>query len=375
MNVNEYPFCVKGEIGINLYFNGLAVPVICSRLKGQRIDVAREHFDFIKGVNISNTEVDDSREIDILIGSDYYWTVVNGEIQRCTENGLVAISSKLGWIFSGPIKEGLETITAANLVTHVMKVGIEINDECEISKKIDKFWELDSMGVVPNESSVYDKFVENIELKDERYQVRLPFKENHPFIEDNYSLSLNRLMKLKSKLSSQPEVLKEYNDVITNQLQLGIIERIESTGEIGRVTYLPHRAVIREDKHTTKIRVVFDASAKNKGPSLNDCLYKGPCLNPLLFDMLIRFRIHNIAITADIQQAFLQISVHPEERDYLRFLWFDDVFKDKPNVIKYRFNRVIFGATCSQFLLNGDLEQYLNNMIPCLLRKYRNVST
>ena len=69
-------------------------------------------------------------------------------------------------------------------------------------------------------------------------------------------------MKLKSKLSSQPEILKEYNDVITNQLQLGIIERIETMGEIGRVMYLPHRAVIHEDKH--KVREVFDASAKNK---------------------------------------------------------------------------------------------------------------
>ena len=284
MNVNEYPFCVKSENGIKLYFNGLAVPVICSRLNGQRIDVAREHFDFIKGVNISDTEVGDSREIDILIGSDYYWTVVNGEIQRGTENGLVAISSKLGWIFSGPIDEGLETITVANLVTHVMKVEIESNDDNEISKKIDKFWELDSMGVMPNESSIYEKFVEKIEMRDDRYQVKLPFKEKHSFIEDNYTLNLNRLMKLKSKLSCQPEILNEYNDVITNQLQLGIIERIETMGEIGRVTYLPHIAVIREDKHTTKVRVVFDASAKNIGPSLNDCLYKGPCLNPLLFD-------------------------------------------------------------------------------------------
>ena len=90
-----------------------------------------EHFDFIKGVNISDTEVSDCREIDILIGSEYYWTIVNGEIRRSTENSLVAISSKLGWIFSGPIDERLETITAANLVTHVMKVGIEINDDCE----------------------------------------------------------------------------------------------------------------------------------------------------------------------------------------------------------------------------------------------------
>ena len=72
--------------------------------------------------------------------------------------------------------------------------------------------------------------------------------------------------------------------------------------------------------------------------------------------MLIRFRIYNIAITADIQQAFLQISVHPDERDYLQFLWFVDVFTDKPNVIKYRFNRVIFGATCGAIKIH--LEQY-----------------
>ena len=98
MNVNEYPFCIKGENGIKLYFIELAVPVICSRLNGQRIDVAGEHFDFIKGVNISETEVGDSRERDILIGSDYYWTIVNGEIRRGMKNDLVAVSSKLGWI-------------------------------------------------------------------------------------------------------------------------------------------------------------------------------------------------------------------------------------------------------------------------------------
>ena len=66
-----------------------------------------------------------------------------------------------------------------------------------------------------------------------------------------------------------------------------MIERVESRGGVGEVTYLPHRAVVRENKSTTKVRIVYDASAKNKGPSLKECLYKGPCLNPLLYDILL----------------------------------------------------------------------------------------
>ena len=60
---------------------------------------------------------------------------------------------------------------------------------------------------------------------------------------------------------------------------------------------------------------MYDASAKNKGLSLNESLYKGPCLTPLLFDVLLRFRAHDIALTADIEKAYLQISVTESERD------------------------------------------------------------
>ena len=192
---------------------------------------------------------------------------------------------------------------------------------------------MDSVGVVEKEQSVYGKFSKEITLKDNRYEVRLPFKEGHPLIEDNYVLSYNRLKSLSRKLRKTPGILKEYDDVIRNQFELGIIEEVTELAEMGEVTYLPHRAVIREDKQTTKPRAVFNASAKNAGPSLNDCMYKGPCLIPLSYDMLLRLRINNVATVADIKQAFLQISVVPMDRDYLRFLWWQDAFDDKPEVV------------------------------------------
>ena len=94
-----------------------------------------------------------------------------------------------------------------------------------------------------------------------------------------------------------------------NQLKLGIIEEVTKSPVVGEVTYLPHQAVVRKDKTTTKVRIVFHANAKGKGLCLNDCLYKGPSLNPLLYDILLRFRVHNIGLSADIESAYLQVSV------------------------------------------------------------------
>ena len=110
--------------------------------------------------------------------------------------------------------------------------------------------------------------------------------------------------------------------------------------EVGKVHYLPHRPVIREDKTTTKIRAVFDASCKVNGPSLNECLYSGPNL----LDILIRFRFNTIAIMGDIKQAFLNVAISPEHRDYFRFLWYD---LDSEETIVYKFSRVVFGLTIS----------------------------
>ena len=126
---------------------------------------------------------------------------------------------------------------------------------------------------------------------------------------------------------------------------------------------VPHHGVIRDDKETSKLRIVFDASSKLSGPSLNDCLYKGPQLTPLLFEIMLKFRIFPIALIADIEKAYHQISIYEGERDYLRFLWFKDAFADEPVIERNRFARVIFGMNSSQFLLNSTLEKHTYQFI------------
>ena len=128
-------------------------------------------------------------------------------------------------------------------------------------------------------------------------------------------------------MKQNPEILKEYNSIIQNQLEQGIVEVVEKDGVSSvMVHYLPHHAVVRHDKDTTKVRVVYDPFAKSNGPSLNDCLHVGPKFNQKINELLFRFRSYPVALVADIEKAFLMISVDPNDRDVLRFLWVEDPF-------------------------------------------------
>ena len=137
------------------------------------------------------------------------------------------------------------------------------------------------MGINKYKQSFYEECLNTIcRNKYNRYEDRLPFKENYPLIHENYELWKRRLLNLHQKLKDNPDLLKAYNDIFMEQKQNGIIGEVISPGKLGETHYIPHHPVIRDDKVTTKIHIVFDASARDNGPTLNDCLYKGPHLTP-----------------------------------------------------------------------------------------------
>ena len=166
------------------------------------------------------------------------------------------------------------------------------------------------------------------------------------------------------KLKTQQEIMKKYDQVIKEQLEGAVAEEVQQDQvlEPGNVHYLLHRrvGVVRLDRDTAKVRVVYVTSCKVFGPSLNDCLHVGPSLNPLLLDILLRFRVHEVAVTADVEKAFLNIEIDPEHRDFLRFLWVDDVDKESPEIKLLRFTRVVFGVNASPFILNATIRHHVN---------------
>ena len=115
-------------------------------------------------------------------------------------------------------------------------------------------------------------------------------------------------------------MLSEYDNIIQEQLRHGIVEYVDEPEKPesfnGEYHYLPHHGIIRQDSVTTKLRIVYDGSAKGVGDkfSLNDCLLTGPNSIPRLFNILIHFRWNPVGITADIEKAFLMISIKPSDR-------------------------------------------------------------
>ena len=147
---------------------------------------------------------------------------------------------------------------------------------------------------------------------------------------------------------------------------MGIIEEVKTEIDdkfSADVHYLPHHAVLRRDRETTKVRVVYDGSAKSPGNnySLNDCLQVGPNLIPQLFDVLVKFRSDPIALTADIEKAFLMVSMDEASKDMLRFLWFKNPIETTPEVIQLRFCRLVFGLRPSPSILGSTIRYHLDS--------------
>ena len=116
---------------------------------------------------------------------------------------------------------------------------------------------------------------------------------------------------------------------------------------------------MRHDKDTTKVRIVYDASARIKGPSLNECLHTGPKFNQNILEILLRFRSYPVAWIVDIEKAFLMISMTPQDHDVLRFLWVQNPFNADSDVVTYRFTRVVIGVSSSPYLLNSTIQHHL----------------
>lgn len=211
-----------------------------------------------------------------------------------------------------------------------------------------------------DQSVVYTEFKEQLRRSPEGwYETGLPWKGDRPSLPNNRAGSLRRLDNLLRKLE-KTEMKARYHEVIQNQLQAGIVERV-SGPPVGPEFYIPHKAVVKEGAESTKLRVVYDASARafDQAPSLNDCLNAGPPLQNQLWQVLVRARFHPVAITGDIKQAFLQVRIREEERDALRFHWITDL-KSK-SVETLRFTRALFGLAPSPFLLGGVVQQHLES--------------
>ena len=330
--------------------------------------------------------------IDMLIGNDYYFYLL--EPQKSDLGGkLFLFNSKLGWILGGQTENAnaRETTVPSLLATTVGTVPVDtettthtfsnIDPSLACKPNLEQFWNLESIGITDSSKTSDDDkaleiFEKTVKYDDKRYFVTWPWKEQGSILPENYHLAAGRLKSTLSKLQRDPQLHQAYAAVIQEQLERGIIEKVTDKSPEGpRKHYIPHHAVVTPTKTTTKVRVVYDASAKTKqtNKSLNECLYRGPVMLPDLCGLLLRFRLPPIAMMGDIEKAFLSIGLQTADRDVTRFLWLKDptCASLENNTQVYRFCRVPFGVISSPFLLSATITHHLqenNNQFAKLIQ-------
>ena len=299
--------------------------------------------------------------VDILIGLDYADLHYSVEEVRGNPGEPMARLTPLGWTCIGKPHGTIANLQQTNFVyTYFVRKPDSLE---EINRTIRQFWEIEDIPkpetkMLSTEDQVaYDKASQSLTFADGRYQVAIPWKEERTDLPNNYSMALKRLENTEKRLMKKPLVAKDYSNIIDQYTQEGYIRKVTNTEtEPANKWYLPHFPVIQSDRQTTKTRIVFDASARYQGISLNDAIYQGPKLQQDLFDVLLRFRKNPVALVCDIAQMYLRIEIPPQDRPYHRFIWRNLDETQIPQ--EYEFTRIVFGVNASPFLAQFVSQQH-----------------
>ncbi|XP_031569182.1 uncharacterized protein LOC116303736 [Actinia tenebrosa] len=170
-----------------------------------------------------------------------------------------------------------------------------------------------------------------------------------------------RLVSLEKKLLKAPEVAERDKEVMNANIEKGYVRKLVSQSQaVGPAWYLPHFPVIREDKQTTRVRIVFDSAAREQATSLNDAMLTGPKLQKDVMEILLRFREKPVAIVDDIKEMFSQVILAEKDRRFHRFLW-RDLDQTRP-IDVYEAVRLTFGNRASpylaQFVVRSHAERF-----------------
>ncbi|KAJ8979482.1 hypothetical protein NQ317_000358 [Molorchus minor] len=221
----------------------------------------------------------------------------------CFKCGLIGMETLLGWTLIGKVKISSNVPKSSSMIVTSLI--------CQDSN----LWSLDVLGIYDPtdqkskkelEQGVWDHFLKTVSINSSgRYEVNMPWIEGHPPLPSNSIIAKTRLDKPMKKLEEDGNY-HDYNEVFGEWLDEGIIEEVPEEELDNRGHYLPHRHIIKLSSATTKLRPVFDASAKEKRhPCLNQCLEKGINFIERIPSLLIRFGLPRIGVISDIKKGFL----------------------------------------------------------------------
>ncbi|XP_011669772.2 uncharacterized protein LOC100889397 [Strongylocentrotus purpuratus] len=267
-------------------------------------------------------------QVTILIGQDVPEALMPLEIKAGKPGEVYAVKTILGWTLNGPLGNGssLQSFQASSSF-------ISDDGNMLLEEQVHKFWKLEgteylhdnerSMSI--NDQKALKTWQEGVCRDGDHYQLPIPFRKRPEDLPNNIQVALTRLESLKRRLVKDDCLHAKYSEGMRSLLDEGYAEEVkdQDLGKDEGVWYLPHHPVFNPNK-PEKTRIVFDCASKYNGTSLNDAVLQGPDLTNNLLGVLLRFRQEPIAIMGDIRAMFHQVRVPPEQRDFLRFLWWPE---------------------------------------------------
>ncbi|KAL0270042.1 UNVERIFIED_CONTAM: hypothetical protein PYX00_007582 [Menopon gallinae] len=232
------------------------------------------------------------------------------------------IKTKFGWVIGGGWNAGSNVAKRyhSNLAS-IEDLGMQLN----------KFWEMENVESVaefnPEERYCLELFNKTTKRDREgRFIVELPVKgEKLDLLGKNRENAFKRFLSLERRLQNAPNLKEDYVNFMREYSQLGHMKEIDeshNSNSLAQAYYIPHNCVINEKSTTTRLRVVFDASAKSQtGYSLNDVLMTGPVLQDDLFSIPLRYRMFRFVMTADIKKMFRQVRLVQHQTSPQRIFW------------------------------------------------------
>ena len=300
-------------------------------------------------------------QVDILIGLNA--PQLHASLQErhgSTTTDPIARLTPLGWVCFGPHPDTSQCNASVCFgMSHSNPEGEQALDDL-----VRNFWDLERVGMdttyrTPDERQAEEIVSKSLQHDGTRFSIGIPWTAENgtPNLRSNRRQAEQRLWSLERSLAKRPDVQQAYSNVIEKYLIKHYIKKVdpEKVSQDGlNQWYLPHFPVVRNDRATTKVRVVFDASVQSDGVSMNDEMYAGRKTQNNLVHVLLRFCAEPVALVGDISEMFLQIQLQDSDRKYHRFLWRTAPDKE-PDV--FEFGRVVFGVKASPYLAGRALEE------------------
>jgi hypothetical protein len=411
------------DITFSLDMKSCVVPKITCNLPQSSVEASK--WTHLQGLELADPLWFKSGPIDLLMGSEFAFAILEAGKKQGPVGSPIAINSTFGWLIGGGSKD-FHGQQCHSFVSQLNQSCIHDGCLDKSIRRFWEVEELPEVKFMTKEEQKCEEHFAATHKRDEegRFIVSVPWKSTRPVISDSHIVAKRRFLSLerrferalvqgsevqevvvspsqeasppnfqlhvnselvitpsqgmsnptrqintthtKSNSTATQHHVEEYIKFMREYLSLGHMEEVPQ-GEVLHptvpVNYIPHHFVLKQDSTTTKLRVVFDGSAKTpSGKSLNETMIIGPTLQDTLMAIISRFRLYPIAITADIAKMYRQVKLEKEDADMHRIFWRES---PKEPLKVFRLLTVTYGTSSAPYLavkalIQGSLEHQSN---------------